>query len=241
MTIRLTRARLAIVVVTAVAMGAVSTAGATHVFTDVPDSQFYAGAVEWAAAKGITTGKTPTTFGPDLSVTRGESVTFLNRYDTKIVQPGLGDRYTKAQVDSAVTTAITNLMTGTTTIPSGTTVTGFDQIDHSVIKDNEDMFVAVQLPGRAPVALTDTTVNFATNALAADGDAACTGTVAAPTAPAGKVCIYVSQSANVDGLQGHDTNVVAFDDRFFLVGMVAATATQGVDAFLRFTWAYTAP
>ena len=50
-------------------------------FTDVADDEWYADAVKWAAETGITTGYSPTIFGPDLSLSRGEAATFLYRYD----------------------------------------------------------------------------------------------------------------------------------------------------------------
>jgi len=85
MTVTLTKTKVALAVL-AVAMLVPATALATHVFDDVPDDKFYATPVEWAAANNITTGKSPTTFAPDDNVTRGESVTFLKRYDDNIVQ-----------------------------------------------------------------------------------------------------------------------------------------------------------
>ena len=97
--ISLTKTAIAIGLV--VAFAALSTASATHVFTDVDDNRFFADAVEWASTNGITTGTSPTTFEPDRNVTRGESVTFLNRYDENLVQPALDDRYTKAESDAA--------------------------------------------------------------------------------------------------------------------------------------------
>ena len=48
-------------------------------FTDVPASAYYAKAVEWAVENGITNGMTETTFAPDATCTRGQSVTFLHR------------------------------------------------------------------------------------------------------------------------------------------------------------------
>ena len=48
-------------------------------FTDVPANAYYADAVKWAVANGVTTGKTATTFGPNDPVTRGQAVTFLWR------------------------------------------------------------------------------------------------------------------------------------------------------------------
>ena len=48
-------------------------------FTDVPASAYYAKAVAWAVENGITNGMTETTFEPDATCTRGQSVTFLYR------------------------------------------------------------------------------------------------------------------------------------------------------------------
>ena len=48
-------------------------------FTDVPASAYYAKAVEWAVENGITNGMTETTFAPNATCTRGQSVTFLHR------------------------------------------------------------------------------------------------------------------------------------------------------------------
>lgn len=85
MTITITKGKVA----AAVAMTAVAallinpaTSLATHVFGDVPDTAFYADPVEWAFNNQITTGSPAgsNTFKPLDPVTRGESVTFLNRY-----------------------------------------------------------------------------------------------------------------------------------------------------------------
>lgn len=48
-------------------------------FTDVPVSAYYAKAVAWAVENGITNGMTETTFAPNATCTRGQSVTFLYR------------------------------------------------------------------------------------------------------------------------------------------------------------------
>lgn len=48
-------------------------------FVDVGEDDFYADAVAWMVAEGITTGTTATTFSPDRYVTRGEVATFLHR------------------------------------------------------------------------------------------------------------------------------------------------------------------
>jgi hypothetical protein len=136
--------------------------------------------------------------------------------------------YTKARVDAAVQAALL----GTVTIPSGTTVTGVG---------NDDVYVDAQLPGVAPVDLTSATVNFAESpGVTTDGDPQCTGTAAAPTAPAGKVCIYRQNSVNLDGLHGSSADVAAFSDRMFFV-IFNVDAATGSDVWLDFSWAYTAP
>lgn len=48
-------------------------------FADVPASAYYADAVAWAVAEGITNGTSATTFGPDDPCTRAQIVTFLYR------------------------------------------------------------------------------------------------------------------------------------------------------------------
>ena len=49
------------------------------VFDDVPADEYYAAPVNWAVAKGITTGTSSTTFSPNDPCTRGQVVTFLWR------------------------------------------------------------------------------------------------------------------------------------------------------------------
>lgn len=48
-------------------------------FTDVQPSDYYYNAVLWAVEQGITTGLNATTFGPDVTVTRGQVASFLYR------------------------------------------------------------------------------------------------------------------------------------------------------------------
>lgn len=50
-------------------------------FTDVDGNSYYAQAVAWAVANGITNGTSDTTFSPDAVVTRAQVVTFLWRYE----------------------------------------------------------------------------------------------------------------------------------------------------------------
>ena len=48
-------------------------------FSDVPADSYFADAVAWAQANGVTTGTTATTFSPDDDCTRAQIVTFLYR------------------------------------------------------------------------------------------------------------------------------------------------------------------
>ncbi len=52
---------------------------ASNPFTDVSDSAYYYKAVLWAVENEVTNGKTPTTFAPADTCTRGQIVTFLYR------------------------------------------------------------------------------------------------------------------------------------------------------------------
>ena len=52
----------------------------TGSFSDVSEGSYYAKAVAWAAANGITTGTGEGRFSPDAACTRGEIVTLLYRY-----------------------------------------------------------------------------------------------------------------------------------------------------------------
>jgi hypothetical protein len=71
---------------------------------------------------------------------------------------------------------------------------------------------------------------------AAVDDAACTGTAAAPTAPAGKVCVY-TYVANNATLQVFPSPQAA-GTRGFVVGVASLAAG---DTFAIGSWAYTAP
>ncbi len=54
--------------------------GVRNPFTDVPVGEWYTDAVRWAAEKGIVTGYSKTSFGPDDNITREQMVTILWRY-----------------------------------------------------------------------------------------------------------------------------------------------------------------
>jgi hypothetical protein len=124
-------------------------------------------------------------------------------------------------------------------IPSGTTVIGQLSYDGHASSAVQTDSVLVDLPGVAPVALTDATVNFARSA--SDNDATCTGTVAAPTAPPGKVCIYLSNSSAGTPASSISGVSATLATRGFVVLFAATSSGPNVDQFLTATWAYTAP
>lgn len=57
------------------------TAPTTPVFTDVPRTHQFYKEVMWLKDRGITTGMTPTTFGPDLPVNRKDMAAFIYRLE----------------------------------------------------------------------------------------------------------------------------------------------------------------
>ena len=57
------------------------TAG-TSTFLDVDPSQYYADAVDWAAANGVVTGYDASTFGPNDFITREQLAAIFYRYAT---------------------------------------------------------------------------------------------------------------------------------------------------------------
>ncbi len=105
---------------------------------------------------------------------------------------------------------------------------------------NQTDFVYVPFPGIAPAPVPGTNVNFASG-LFGDGDATCTGNVDDPTAPAGKVCLYLSADLNVDRSQTRGLDARRQTRGFRIRFEQEAIAMAGDDKFLDATWAYTAP
>jgi len=104
------------------------------VFTDVPADSFYADAVAWANANGITSGVSADKFDPNGSVTREQMVTFLYRYvkttDADVTVTGDLSAFEDAAsvstwaVDAfvwAVEKGVVTGMTETTLVPAATT------------------------------------------------------------------------------------------------------------------------
>ncbi|MEO0492688.1 MAG: S-layer homology domain-containing protein [Actinomycetota bacterium] len=95
--------------------------GASGTFCDVPDGTWFTDAVEWMVAESITTGVSPTLFGPDFDLTRAQMITFLWRQEgepTGYPDHGFGDVASSAYYDDAVAWAKAE---GITTGTSSTT------------------------------------------------------------------------------------------------------------------------
>ena len=64
--------------------GEPNTTSLPNPFKDVPEGKYYTEPIKWAFSKGITTGKTATSFDPNGNVTRQELATFMARYAKEI-------------------------------------------------------------------------------------------------------------------------------------------------------------
>ena len=84
-------------------------------FTDVKENSVFRDAIAWAAKKGITTGKTETTFDPNGTCTRGQVVTFLWRMagspEPKTVEMPFTDVAADSYCENAVLWAVENGIT----------------------------------------------------------------------------------------------------------------------------------
>lgn len=107
------------------AAGSPKASSGVNPFTDVAAGSWYYDAVLWAVDKGITAGIGDGKFGPEQTVTRGQTVTFLYRYagqpasannGTPFVDVPAGEFYTAA-VQWAVNNGITAGTTATTFEP----------------------------------------------------------------------------------------------------------------------------
>lgn len=131
-------------------------------------------------------------------------------------------------------------------LPSGQTVTGYEVIDEYPVNDQYVYEEYFPLPIRPTVPLSNSNVNFAPVATAnvvSDGDSTCTGTAEAPTAPPGKLCIYIFSSEQLKLLEGRASILnaaapIAGSSGFTIVALGDATVGK---AIVRFSYAYTAP
>jgi hypothetical protein len=122
-------------------------------------------------------------------------------------------------------------------IPSGRTVTGAWGYDGS--GSTGDYQITVNLPGTTASNLTGSKVNMAPSVTATDDDAECSGSYAAPTAPAGKVCVYLwTAESDTTAMQASQANQMP--NRAFIISW-NDTALGSTDVYATGTWAYTQP
>ena len=140
---------------------------------------------------------------------------------------------------------------GNDQIPAGKTVTGAigADFDNSAPGGTADWGTDASLPMAAPGDITDADVSVVVSEwqdggsqlrpTTTDGNVNCTGTVAAPTAPPGKVCIYVTGADNAVNLSGYS---VAFGTGGSKYGFkLKWDVDHPGDSFVDAVWAYTAP
>jgi hypothetical protein len=134
-------------------------------------------------------------------------------------------------------------------LPAGQTVSGafgcYQEDDTAVT----DCTSVASLPVPATGTLADNTVNFAASSgsfNATDADGTCTGNVNAPTAPPGKVCLYISTFATSPAAQAvaGQANIITGTNgasaRGFEVDLTSVAATTK-SVNIEGVWAYTAP
>lgn len=135
-------------------------------------------------------------------------------------------------------------------VPSGQTIRGaVGADDHAHDDDASDFGIDVSMPMPAANPLGDDEVNVnvagwqgdagQTPPTTTDTNAGCTGTPAAPTAPPGEVCIYVSGADHAFNLAGYSVMFGAEESPYGF--KLKWDASQEGDTFVDATWAYTAP
>jgi hypothetical protein len=121
-----------------------------------------------------------------------------------------------------------------TTLQSGDTVRGVFGVDGTASDAGQQFATGVTLPVPAPTAFGNLDVSVAGGF---DDNSACTGSYAAPTAPAGNVCIYPeSAGLNVDQASG----LVPGDHETPYGFIVQAVSAADGPVVFQGSWAYTA-
>ena len=113
------------------AAGSPAPKSAENPFTDVNKGDYFYDAVLWAVEQGITSGTSATTFSPNATVTRGQTVTFLWRANGSPKADGANpftdvsaDAYYYDAVLWAVKEGITSGTTAATFSPDATVTRG---------------------------------------------------------------------------------------------------------------------
>ncbi len=127
-------------------------------------------------------------------------------------------------------------------IPSGRTVRGSFQTTYRSVAVGAPHLESFQLPALPTQPLVGAeAVNLAATSGTADADPECTGSFAAPSAPAGKVCIYPLYLSNLGPVSaGGYLNDVSFQ-QLGVFQLSWTDAYAGENAGMAITWAYTAP
>jgi hypothetical protein len=148
-------------------------------------------------------------------------------------------------------------------VPSGKTIKGVwgGQYTPGGTAGNDAFVLSTSFPAPLSDPITDATAQLSTNSFAgglspavaaaamdADEDAACSGTLAAPSTPPGKLCLYVRDARlanvaagtlHVQGPASDDDPGVAARKLGFEVSFTAASSTTPVR--VEGVWIYTAP
>lgn len=128
-------------------------------------------------------------------------------------------------------------------IPSGKTVTGSFYESYIVRGINDIHVVNLQLPALPSATFDMHDVNFAPDAYSetVDDDPSCTGTYLAPTAPAGKICVYLEGGAGITNAQAVGWAQPQDRARGQFYVQWYDNVAAGAGATLWGNWAYTAP
>lgn len=132
-------------------------------------------------------------------------------------------------------------------VPSGRTIRGVIGYDDNAESAATDYGILTTLPMRATTKLTDADVfvniehwtsidGTQSEPSTTDTHPGCNGSLAAPTAPAGRVCIYVVHSDRADDLNGY--GVGSGSNQGVKLNW---TANSTGDTFVDAVWAYRAP
>jgi hypothetical protein len=137
------------------------------------------------------------------------------------------------------------------TVPSGATIQGAVGGDFDAHAAVLDWGIDASLPARARNFLRDADVYVSVSQWVSgaagqvkptttDTNAGCTGTRSNPTAPAGKVCIYVTGGNNAQDLKGYSIVPGARTGNPLGFKLLWTNTTTG-DTFIDAVWAYHAP
>ena len=130
-------------------------------------------------------------------------------------------------------------------IPKGTLVTGAFNYAYTVRGGGDIHVEPIQLPARPSRTFPVSAVNFAPdgNSSTIDDDASCTGTFARPTAPAGKICLYLGAELASDQIQGVGAEFASMRAKglFNLFWNDDSGSIAGQSNEIYGSWAYRAP